>query len=256
LKRIAQIFILFTLPVSLLATEKKMVISYCTPAWNNVTNKDGTGLYHDVVNEAFAGHEISVTYAKLKRCIALLNQGKIHLTGGLSKDKEYGQAIFAKYPILSSSFSAILHKDLESSWKGLSTLIKSPNSVVGPAHVNDFFKNVKFQEKNTREQSLRMLIKRRAKYYIDITMLVDSLFSDAVNPIGVEGKDINLVNRQKLKKDFTSKFIQGQDFFMIFPNTKKGKRIKNIFDNGVLKGFKSGKLKKTYEKWGAAPIAI
>jgi polar amino acid transport system substrate-binding protein len=37
-------------------------IRWVTESWENYTNKDGSGLYAEIVQAVFAGHQLKITY--------------------------------------------------------------------------------------------------------------------------------------------------------------------------------------------------
>lgn len=221
------------------AIAKAETVRWATESWQDYTNKDGTGLYNDIVKAAFTEHQLVTIYLPWKRSLLEVKNGISDMTGATSSVKGYATP---RYPILAAPISILFKKD-KINFTSLSTL---ENHVgVWPSPYEDelfietdktLFKGFSVQERDT---AYKLLVSGRADYFLDTKALHQAWL--ATQEVQSKGK----IKAQ----DYTIVDISQLNLFMIFTDNARGDKLKNIFEAGMTKLIQQGELRKIYEKY-------
>jgi ABC-type amino acid transport substrate-binding protein len=214
-------------------------IRWVTESWHNYTNKDGSGLYNDIVKEVFADHELVTVYIPWKRALLEVRNGTSDMTGATSAVKGYA---VPRASILTAPISVLFNKK-HITYSDFSSLANHIG--VWPSPYEDelflgtdkaLFNGFSVQE---RETAYKMLMSGRADYFLDTKALHQAwLASQEVKTKGkITANDFDIVD------------ISHLNLYMIFTDNERGHRLKNIFDTGIEKLRQQGKLRKIYEKY-------
>ena len=214
-------------------------IRWVTESWKNYTNKDGSGLYHDIVQAVFAEHQLAIVYMPWKRALLKVKNGKADMAGATSFVEGYTRPDIA---ILATPISILFHKDN----MNFSTIASLQNHVaVWASPYEDelfssanrpFIKGFSVQE---REIAYKLLLSGRADYFLDAKSLHQAWLQRlAVRSKGkLQASDYQLVDIEQLQ------------LYMIFTKNKRGQRLKEIFEQGMSKLIQNDQLGKIYEKY-------
>ena len=220
------------------------VIRHATESWGGFTNEDGTGLYHELFREIFkeSGAKVEVNYVPLKRAVELVKQGRADLTGGFNKDDRP----FAKYPVFESSMSIIFRKDKIKDWNDVSSL--KGLRLVGPAETAKA-SGLPVTEVDSRWQAATLMLKGRADGYVDLTPILTDfketkkMIKSAQDTSGGENKFEFDADELRIE---TVKLTQ---LFMVFSDTERGKKVREMYEEGTRRMKADGRLDALYSKY-------
>ena len=215
-------------------------IRWVTESWQNYTNKNGSGLYIDIIRTVFADHQLEIVYMPWKRALLEVKNGTADMTGATSFVDGY---ITPRYPILTPPISILFIKKKKISYTDLSSL-KNYIAVWGRPYEDEliskynktFIKGFSVQE---RETAYKLLISGRADYFLD---------TKGLHQIWLENLEAQTSGKLQAS-DFQLEDIGQSNLFMIFSDNAKGQRLKNIFDIGMAELVQKGQLSKIYETY-------
>jgi polar amino acid transport system substrate-binding protein len=214
-------------------------IRWVTESWENYTNKDGSGLYAEIVQAVFAGHQLKITYMPWKRSLLEVKNGTADMTGATSFVDGY---ITPRYAILATPISILFDKN-KMSYSDLLSL--ESYIAVWPTPYEDelflasnksFVKGFSVQERAT---AYKLLVSGRADYFLDAKGLHQAWLEN----LGDDVKGLSQASNYKLVD------ISRLNLFMIFSDNAKGQRLKDLFELGMSNLVQKGQLTKIYEKY-------
>lgn len=240
-------FCILALAVTSVNAQETKVIRYHATEWEGLTNKDGTGLYHEILNAVFKrnGFRIDITYFPFRRTILNVSMGEADIAGATVVTEPH--VLTARHPIWESRISVLFHKQKLANWNGIETL--ASGTTVSPPTFSSIVK-VELHEVATRDQALNMLLTGRMEYFVDEHETLSNLKSGKKNvmgfegwrpPSGVEDFDWDL---------YVIRDVISQPLYMVFEDSERGHALRHIYDTEIEKLHQSGELAKIYEKWG------
>jgi len=230
------IFILNT-PPWVSADPVKQVIT-TSPSWDSFTNKDGTGLYHEIMALIFPPLGIKVVhkYTNAKRGMYLLKHDQADIYTCRSDVNEFPEFMIARHPMYEGQFHAVFKKSWIKDWQGMSSL--AGRKVVwrrGYYNISDFNVNITVMETDSGVSALGQVSLGRGDFYIDDLNLIAESFSQSLFPIDRTAYRIEPVGKRT--------------YHPVFKKSKRGKSIIAIYEAGMEKLRRTGELKKIYQKW-------
>jgi ABC-type amino acid transport substrate-binding protein len=221
------------------AVAKAETIRWATESWENYTNKDGSGLYHDIVQAVFAEHKIDIIYMPWKRSLLEVKNGTADMSGATSFVDGY---ITPHYPMLAPPISILFNKK-KMSYTDLPSLANYV-AVWGSPYEDElisksnkpFIKGFSVQERKT---AYKLLVSGRADYFLDSKGLHQAWLEN------IEAQSFGTLQ----KSDYQLVDISSLNLFMIFSDNSRGKRLKAIFDTGMDKLMQKDQLRRIYEKY-------
>jgi len=233
------------------SAEEPQVIRFHATEWKDLTNKDGTGLYHEILQRIFEsqGFEIEATYFPFRRTLLNVSIDEADIAGATTNDQP--DLLPARNPIWVSRNSALFHKKMLPTWEGLRTIILNPNTSVSSPGIGKMI-GVDIYEVPSRDQALNMVLDKRMRYYVDDYETLTKLKAGEKNVVGFEGwKPPSSINNFDWDR-FVIRDVRSVPAYMVFQNNEKGRRLRDLFDSEFEKLHRSGELIKIYEKWGLA----
>ena len=234
-KFISCLLILIVTSSVTMATES-IKVCWITEAWPNFTQKDGKGIYHDLVNAVFSTHNnvsVEVQYAPWKRAVENVKKGYCDMTGGIEKSADFHQS---QFPLFEFN-DLIVFKKGSIDWQGLSSLENKTGVWVRGFITEDSDRMIKQyargMEANDFAQALRILDANRVDYMISGVQAFEN-FSKTI-------AGMNLTDYQ------TIIFKSGQ-LYMSFTKNNQGKYLRNLYDKGIKK-LKMENIRRIYGKW-------
>ena len=241
MKKVLLVAILLFLPDDLTATGPITNITICTPEWNNYTQEDGIGLYHELWKEVFqpAGIRIEVKYIPFKRCEMTVKKDKeancydVYAAGYPSPG-----VIVPHWHLGVDLLTVVYRKDAIPKWEGQASLA---NTRVSWERGYDFDKhgiinvNVEKNEFSKLSNAMKMLVANRVDFILDY----DAAIKKAVT-------ELNISDEVEIVPDA----IAGPKYYMIFAETERGRKLAEIWDREMERLHKSGQLQKIYKKYG------
>ena len=207
-------------------------IHWGTDEWPEITNSNGTGLYHELMQEIYPQQEFEMTisYYPWRRVRANLEHKQIDMTGAMPEAPDYYQS---SQPVLSQKIVLVVDKnksakfDIDNlrnyrgSWrKGYEEDIVY--HVVPPPLMGTYIEDTK--------QALDFLLYDKVDYYIDIE---------------------DVINRElgENKEQFEIIQVGYFNLYWTFVATNKGMELKHQFDQKWLALMASEFIEKLYKKY-------
>ena len=211
----------------------KQSIHWGTDEWQNMTQQNGYGFYHDLMNAIFPPKkfDLSVSYFPWPRVIFTLDKKAIDMTGALPARAQYHQS---SQPVLSETIKVVVPKaklndfqidnikQYRGSWrKGYKEDIV--HYVLTPPVPGTYVSSIK--------QAFEFMLTNKVDYYLDIDELVSK----------------ELAHTDETFHTFDVGFFH---LYWTFSNTEKGKALKSHFDKQWRVLSNNGRLSALYKKYG------
>mgnify|MGYP001368238265 CR=1 FL=1 len=214
---------------------KKVVTT--SPSWDTFTNRDGTGLYHEIMQKVFSLHGITVEhlYSKSGRSEKLVADNQADIM--MCDDKPYPSLVMGRYPMYQNDFYVFYKKERIGPWRGVETL--RDREVLSQATYYDhenFNVPVTVKDVQTGEQALKMIVWDRSDFYVDDMTLIRQSMKSSTISFQPEEYAINKVG--------------SRSYFPLFNTSARGKRLQEVYAKGIYTLHKRGELKPIYDKWG------
>lgn len=208
------------------------------PSWEKFTNKDGTGLYHEILDEVFALNDIKVErkYTPSGRGYDLVANG----SADVMTCKAYAEPPLrlGRYPMFVNQYHAFFDRRKIGKWKGRESMngrsLVWRLSYYRPEEFADL--DVTHTELTSGARALGMVLLRRTDFYVDdINFIKDSIARNMVpyNP-----------------NEFDIRPVGERSYHPVFKNSKRGRVLKAMYEKGVARLHREGKLKPIFDKWG------
>jgi polar amino acid transport system substrate-binding protein len=225
-------------PVSSIASENLETIHIATPEWEETTNKDGTGVYFDIIRSVYEPGGIQLKYEIVpwNRAISLIKTHQADaLPGGyFVGNREDVDDLFPRYPIDTEIASVVYKKDTVTEWKGPESLAgKKVLWLRGYNYDNYLEVKVEFDEIDERKQAWRLLDAGRYDFYMDALYDIEAYIDQ--NNVAVENYKIQPVIYNNL--------------YLRFANTPKSKKLIELYDQRIPELLASGELEQIFKKW-------
>lgn len=232
----AALFLALALSRGAAAVEIEEVVS-TSPAWNTFTNEDGTGLYHEILREVFGlyGIEVRHIYSLSGRSEELVLQKQADI---MTCDDKAGQGlVLGRYPMYSNDFHVFFKKDRIGPWKGVESL-RGKELLAQPTYYDqsNFPVPVRIKELPTAGQCLGMILLNRSDFYVDDRVLIE--------------KTLEETSIEFSPADFAIEKAGSRSYFPLFNTTERGRAIREMYEDGMLRLHRDGRLRPLFEKWG------
>jgi len=223
-------FFLFFTSFLFAVDTKEIVVA--TESWHGATNRDGTGLYWDIVEEIYAplGYKIVKKHTSYSKATEMVQYKNADLWLGSYKDeKKFAQ--YPKYYFDQDVITALFSTDNIEEWEGQETL---EGLKVGWIRGYDFDKYLSFdvikEEINERISAFKLLKGSRIDVYLEDKKDLDR---------GIEKYRFPM-------EDFVKKVIMQLKIYPAFAKTKKGQILLKQWDKRMAKLIKTRKFQEIY----------
>ncbi len=234
---LGQILILFSISTCVAFAEENKIstIDIVTPAWEGITNKDGTGLYFELLQMVYepVGIVVKIEFVPWARAVKRVD---LKSSDAMLGSYNTVDAFFPKYP-LDTEYTAVVYKtDSVEKWNGVTTIENKDVVWVRGYNYHKYLPvKVNYHEVSKSEQGWKMLALDRVGF-----------FMNSLNAIN------RYVNRNKIDlADFQIKVVMVKNLFVRFAKTEKSKKLIEIYDSRMDELIKTDSLRKLYEKWNA-----
>jgi len=221
--------------------EPLTTIRLLTSEWPGYTNKDGTGLYFDVIKAVYEPEGIQIVFQLLpwKRAQSLVKKTADAIVGEtILPEEDY---LYPEWPIDVEEVTVMFKKTAIAEWKGEASL---ENKTVGWIRGYDFQMYLqtamKIQEVDTLQSGLLMLDNGRLDVLIDYE---DLIAEEVENIRKTEKPDFDLSKYQM------ESLRLGAKVYVAFVNSARGKRLVEIFNRRMAQLYESGKLDEMYKSF-------
>lgn len=206
------------------------------PSWETFTNKDGTGLYHEILDAVFALYGIAVRheYVPSDRADELVRLGWADMM--LCDDRADPPLRLARYPLYVNYYYVLFNKHRIGPWKGAESLRdKEIAAQKGFYHDWDFPVPVRIREMASGVKCLEMVLLGRLDFYVDdMAFIRDSI-----------GREPAFDHA-----DFDIRKAGRRSYHPMFNTTPRSNLVIKMYDNGMRTLHRQGALRPIYEKWG------
>ncbi|EPJ45159.1 MAG: hypothetical protein OFPI_37690 [Osedax symbiont Rs2] len=209
-------------------------INFCSQERADLSNKDGTGYYWDLLRAAYEieGAEITHSAVPFVRCLSMVENKLVDVAVAAFQTQERVKKFtYPQSRLHFSNYGITLLKqtqfDQVDNLKGQVGLIRGYDfSAWLPAHLDIF-------PVGDTIQAIKMLKLKRIKYHADD--IQDVLL--ALRKIGGQ------------PEDFVMKTISTRNLYVVFTKDARGQKLANMFDSGIRKIAENGTLEKIVNKY-------
>ncbi len=218
---------------------KEIIITGETTA--GLANKDGSGLYWDIMRAIYEplGIKVTIKSLPLKRSQLMVESQKADMMLGNYRGYS-NNLIFSQWHYDTKDIVAIFKKSTLP-WHGQQSISgKRVAWVRGSNYDNYLSVDVITKEQNNHVSPLIMLERARVDYFLcDRAALVEALEDSAkhLQEAGFNQDDYQIKSLFKLK------------LYPAFTNTPRGQKLAEIFDSQLPQLLHSGKLKAIFDNW-------
>jgi ABC-type amino acid transport substrate-binding protein len=227
------------LPVSAPCVEpadRVTVVITAGPSWETFTNRDGTGLYHEVLDAVFALYGIPVRheYVPSDRADELVRLGWADMM--LCDDRAEPPLRLSRYPLYVNDYHVLFNRDRIGPWKGAGSLRgREIAAQKGFYHDWDFPVPVRIREMPSGVKCLEMVLLGRSDFYVDDMAFI----RDSIN----RGPEFD-------RAAFDVRKAGRRSYHPMFNTTPRSDLVIRMFDDGMRTLHEQGALRAIYEKWG------
>lgn len=222
------------LPSSILASPKTNV-TWTTEIWPKVSEENGVGAYFDLLEAIYPATKFELQHSILpyKRGLLFVKEGRADIFSLCESSDEFYRG---KYPWAQESLGVLFDEKVVGDWHGIESLENKSVAVDKVIDSLPFIKalNTNFIRTDSKTKSLLLLEKRRASFFLDI-------YINILNEIEK--------NSHISKSDYTFVPLQVITCYPGFTRSPKGEKLKEVWDQGVERIYKSGELHAIYKKW-------
>ena len=212
-------------------------INICAVEALGLMEKDGTGMWNELINKIFLDNNIivNVSYKPYRRCEKNLKAKSVDAVPGVYPEPDF---LIPKHYLGIDLITVIFKKGKIEKWRGQETL---RDKIVSWKMGYDMDKHgvitvpIRKHEYYSQQGAIKMLLLDRIDFLLDYQP-----------EIGILLDELNLSDQI----DTLDQAIQGGEYFLGFSKTPKGKRLVEIFDREMEKLKSSGELHKLYETVG------
>lgn len=206
------------------------------PSWETFTNRDGTGLYHELLREVFGLYGITVNrvYVPSERAYSLVREGRADFM--TCHDKPVRSLIMARHPMYANTFHAFFRKAAHPGFSGPGDLEHARVVVrIGYYDQSNFPVPVRLKEVTTGESALGMVILGREDYYVDDANFIRQSIAAAT-------LDFN-------RDEFAIEPVGRRSYHPLFADSERGRTVRDLYDRGMERLRREGRLEPIFSRW-------
>ncbi len=210
-------------------------ITLASEEWANATNRDGTGLYWDIFRAIYERMGVRTKF------IIRSQDSSVNLVKRQKADAAVGvyqsfirDLLFSKYPFDKDHILVLFKKEKLSQWNGQETLQGRKVAWIQGYCYDEYLEVPVIQMKfNSREEVLRRLDKDQLDFFIDAQNDLETVLNKGIIDV----------------TKYTVEALMQLDRYLIFANTNKGKKLREMFDDRFPELVKSGEIERLFAKW-------
>ena len=211
-------------------------INIVTPEWQGLTNKDGTGLYFELLQMVYepVGIKVKYEFVPWARAVIYVNS---KTNDALLGSYNTVDAYFPEYPIDTEYTVAVYKNGIVDRWLGEKSIENKKVAWVRGYNYHRYLNvKVNFSEVNRSEQGWKMLMEDRIEFFLNSQNAIKKYVKK--NDVDLNGIKINTV----LVKNI----------YVRFSKTVKSKRLIEIYDKRMSTLIQRGKIQTLFKKWDSA----
>lgn len=207
------------------------------PSWENFTNKDGTGLYHDILNAVFGLYGITMVrqYVPSERAYDLVRSGRADIM--TCHDEAEAPLQLARHPMYAGAYHVFFSPEREGPWRGVQTMRdKTVVWRIGYYSQHNFPVSVHPREVKSGSAALGMVLLGRADFYVDDALFIKTSIEENKIPFDPEM--------------FETRIAGYRTYHPVLLQSDRGNAIKDLYDRGIEQLIMEGRLQSIFAKWG------
>lgn len=218
---------------------KSIDIIWVTESWPEYTNKDGTGLYHELLSRIFAQspYNITVKYLPWRRALNQVAKNEAQISGALPLNDLY---LFASVPILTQPISILVNVNSQQfSLQQLAGLIGTwPEMYEHELMQPQIAPYINAITSKDRADALKLLINSKVDYYLDIKPMLEAQLA-------------TLPAEQQ--QNYQIQNLSTLNLYLIFSNDEKGRAVREYYDSQTKLLLSKNILQSIYQKYHITP---
>ncbi len=207
------------------------------PSWEGFTNRDGTGLYHELLREVFGLYGITVrrAYVPSERAYSLVREG--HADFMTCHDKPVRSLIMARYPMYANVFHVFFRKAAQPDFSGPESLEGAKVVVrIGYYDQSNFPAPVVLKEVKTGRAALGMVVLGRADFYVDDAAFIGRSMAESTVDFDAG--------------EFAVEPVGHRAYRPLFSDSAHGRAVMDLYDRGMERLWRQGALDPIFGRWG------
>jgi polar amino acid transport system substrate-binding protein len=233
--QIGTILLTWLMTVAVIAGNTPQEIILASEEWENATNRDGTGLYWDIVRAVYepVGVKPKFIIRSYNGSVDLVKQHKADAAVGVHREVIKG-ALVSKFPFDKHIILVLFKKNRFDQWNGQESL-KGKKVAWVKGYAYGEYLEVPFVKEvyRSREQILHRLDANRIDFFIDARHDLEAVLNKGVIDI----------------TRYTVEIVMELDRYLAFAYNQKGEALKKIFDDRFPQLVESGEIEKLFAKW-------
>ncbi|WP_407333519.1 substrate-binding periplasmic protein [Enterovibrio sp. 27052020O] len=204
-------------------------------AWEDATEKNGTGLYFDIMRKVFEplGYKVKTLTTTYSRSIYLVQTQKMHAFLGSYID-EQENVLYPYWHFDAEQVVAVYKASVISTWSGEESLEGKTVGWIKGYDYNDYIKTkLIVKEVKSRRQGLTMVYSDRLDALIDARAEIEEEFEEGY----IDRSAFAVSNLIDLK------------LYPAFVNSSEGEKLRMIYDQRFEALLKSGELQAMFDEY-------
>ena len=211
-------------------------IKIATPAWRNITNSDGTGLYFDILRAVYepAGIEMQFRIVPWKRALYMVESHSADALPGAYYLADR-HVRFPRYPIGSEVMGVVCPKGRLEKWDGQQSLAGKTIAWMRGYNYHKFLDvEVVAHEIDHQDQGWKLVDAGRVDFYME---------------------NVNILNNaiQRMKIDMGSydlHIVLENPLFLRFADSVRAEKLIAHYDERMAHLVENGTIRGLFERWG------
>lgn len=207
------------------------------PSWDDFTNLDGSGLYHDLLNQVFGLYGIRMIRGYAPSCEAyeLVRQGSADMM--TCHDRSLPGLLPARLPMYAGKYYVFFRRAAVGEWSfpdslaGRTVIWRS--RYYGPEHLPV---PMRWSEAAGGLAALNEVIEGRQDFYLDDLNLIEESLRGRKQSLNMEDYGIEPVGERT--------------YHPLVKDSQRGRTIMDLYDRGMEELNARGLLRPIFEKWG------
>ncbi len=199
------------------------------------TNRDGTGLYWDIIRAVYAPVGVKTKFIIRSRfhSIDLVKNQKADAVVGTFRDDIEG-VLFPKFPLAKEIVFVVFKKERLNQWEGIDSITGKRVAWIKDFHFDRHMDvTAEKTEFETRDHILRLLETDQIDFFVDTQNGLEA---------ALNSKKLDLTN-------LTAEILMNIDLYLAFADNEKGSKLRAIFNKRFPELVESGEIENLFVKW-------
>ncbi len=203
-------------------------------SWDAYTNKDGTGLYWDILNQLFGSEQSIISHQALSLVegIEAIKKEELKIYLGVYRSPSKEAAVLFPNIRLDNTITSLIFKK-STDYQGFNSLANKNVGAVAQLPPLDFLP----EGLKLKKAPLKVLMARLKNNDLDYVIAPKY------------GTLLELQKQKQLLTDYQQIDVAFTPIYMVFTKSEAGEKLKKEFEIGMKKLYDSGKLKAYFEKY-------